>query len=113
MGGGAFSLIEVRCLLKIEQLSALNFKVVEVVMCILLFLVGVDLCCKTRAITVSFLRKFISRSVRIAKLCCQYLVCLKVLLTANITSRHSLVNVNMDSFVRSCCLRATGSVFYA
>ena len=60
--------------------------------------IRLDLCCKTRAITVSFLRKFISRSVWIAKLCCQYLVCLKVLLTANITSRHSLVNVSLLLF---------------
>ena len=92
-------MIEVRCLLKIEQLSALNFKVVEIVMCILLFLVGVDLCCKTLPSQFSSYAH-IKKCQDCQALLSVYLVCSKVRLTAKITSRHSLVNVNMDLFVR-------------
>ena len=74
LGGGAFLLIEVHCLLKIEQLCV---KIQGRVGGNVYTIVDVDLCCKTCAVTVSFLRKFISRSVRIAKLCCQRIFLLK------------------------------------
>ena len=101
-------MIEVHCLLKIEQLCV---KMQGRVGGNVYTIVDVDLCCKTCAVTVSFLSSC-QKVSGLPSFVVSVSFCSKVLLTANITSRHSFVNVNMDSlFV--LFLRATGSVFYA
>ena len=90
-------MIEVHCLLKIEQLCV---KIQGRVGGNVYTIVDVDLCCKTCAVTVSFLSSC-QKVSGLPSFVVSVSFCSKVLLTANIISRHSFVNVNMDSFVRS------------
>ena len=95
IGGGAFTLIDVHCLLKIEQLRV---KIQGRVGGNVYTIVDVDLRCKTCH---SFVLKFMSKSVRIAKLCCQCIFLLKSAFNGEYNIKAQFVNVNMDSFVRS------------